>query len=405
LRRGLTLLDSAPDTPATDEKKLRFLVELGPTLIGTCGAGTREVQATYRRALEIATRLPESELHFAAHWGWWRIAHNMRVALQRADNLLALALRTGHDELVLQAHHCQWATNFHLGNHASCLQHIERGMALYHPDRFKHHASIYGGHDPRVCGLGERGLSLWLTGYPDRALENAEQAIKWARDIEHGGSILHAMDYALMLSRYRRDPSRTLTISGQMIRFARRNAFPEYVPKGQVFRGWAIALIEDPARGLQEMTQGIAEQVQMGTSEDLPVFFDMIAEIQGILGLHREGLESVKRGRSIARSFDAHYWDAELLRRQADLLYRSGGATARRCASILRRASAIADQQGARSLRLRLALQALSIGGDDAIREAARTDLAAIYGSFSEGFDTPDLREAAAQIDLGGVPV
>jgi hypothetical protein len=56
--------------------------------------------------------------------------------------------------------------------------------------------------------------------------------------------------------------------SNRMIRFARRNAFPEYVPKGQVFHGWAIAVVEEPARGLQEITLGIAEQVQKGTSED-----------------------------------------------------------------------------------------------------------------------------------------
>jgi class 3 adenylate cyclase/predicted ATPase len=404
LRRGLELLELAPDTLAADEKKLRFLVELGPALIATRGAGTREVQATYRRALEIAKRVPESELHFAAHWGWWRIAHNMRIALHRADGLLDLAHRTGHDELVLQAHHCQWATNFHLGHHTSCLEHIEKGLSLYDPDRFKHHASIYGGHDPKVCGLGERGLSLWLTGYPDRALDSSEQALQWAQRIEHGGSILHAMDYALMLSRYRRDPSRTLATAHQMIRFARRNAFPEYVPKGQVFRGWAIAVVEDPARGLQEMKQGIAEQVNMGTSEDLPVFFDMIAEIQGILGLHEDGLESVRRGRGIARSFDAHYWDAELLRRQADLLHKSGRATDRRCIAILRKASNIADQQGAKSLRLRLAVQTLSLCAENATREAARTDLASTYSSFAEGFDTPDLREAGASIDPGSIP-
>jgi predicted ATPase len=402
LRRGLELLDAAPETQAAGENKLRFLVELGPALIATRGAGTREVQATYRRALEIAKTVPESELHFAAHWGWWRIAHNMRIALDRADALLDLANRTGHDELVLQAHHCQWATNFHLGSHASCLEHIEQGLDLYEPDRFRHHASIYGGHDPKVCGLGERGLSLWLTGYPDSALESSEQAIAWAEQVEHGGSILHAMDYALMLSRYRRDPARTLALSNQMIRFARRNAFPEYVPKGQVFRGWAIAVLEDAARGLQEVTRGIAEQVQMGTSEDLPVFYEMIAEIQGILGLHEEGLESVRRGRSVARSFDAHYWDAELLRRQADLLHASGRATDRRCVSILRRASEIAERQGARSLRLRLAVQLLPLCGNDAMRDAAGAELAAMRDSFTEGFDTPDLREAGALIGRAG---
>ena len=118
----------------------------------------------------------------------------MRIALERADSLLQLATPTADEELILQAHHCQWATHFHLGNHTDCLKHNDSGLQLYDPDRYEHHASIYGGHDPKVCGLGERALSLWLISYPDRAIESAARGIRWARRIDHAGSILHAID-------------------------------------------------------------------------------------------------------------------------------------------------------------------------------------------------------------------
>ena len=295
-RRGLTLLEAAPDTPANRKDRLNFLVELGPALIATRGAGTPEVEATYQHALDIAENSPASELHFAASWGWWRIASNMRIALERADGLLDLATRMRDEGLMLQAHHCQWATHFHLGNQTDCLKHIESGLQLYDPDRYKHHASIYGGHDPKVCALGERALALWLIGYPDRAITSAERGIRWARQIEHAGSLLHAIDYALMLRRYRREPSRTLALSRRMIELSEQNASDEHSLKGRVFQAWATGILDNPTQGLKEIQRNIAKQMSLGISEDVPVFFDMMAEIKERLGLLEEGMDFSQTG-------------------------------------------------------------------------------------------------------------
>ena len=101
--------------------------------------------------------------------------------------------------MLLQAHHCQWATLFNLGDHATCCAHIEAGLALYDRERHGGHASLYGGHDPKVCGLGERALALWLLGYPEQALRSAESGLAHARDLTHAGSLAHSMDLMMML--------------------------------------------------------------------------------------------------------------------------------------------------------------------------------------------------------------
>jgi class 3 adenylate cyclase/predicted ATPase len=394
-RRGLRLLESVPDTSANREKILHFLVELGPALIAIRGAGTPEVEATYRNALDVAQRLPASELHFTASWGWWRIASDMRIALERADSLLKLATRTGDEELILQAHHCQWATHFHLGNQIDCLKHIDSGLQLYEPDRYRHHASIYGGHDPKVCGLGERALSLWLIGYPDRAIESAARAIRWARQIDHAGSILHAIDYALMLSRYRREPSRTLMLAGRMIKLSEQSASDEHALKGETFRSWATGILGNPTQALEQIRRSIAEQVALAISEDLPVFYEMMAEIEEALQLYQDGRASIEQGIKTAHeSRGGHYWDAELLRRRAGFHDRSDATG--KSETCLVEALAVARRQGAKSLELRAGTSLAQLWRDHGKRAEAHDLLAPVYGWFTEGFDTADLKDAKA---------
>ena len=168
-------------------------------------AGTPEVARVYSRALELCADIAKSKLHFAAHWGWWRASMDHRSGRERADELLELAQELGDPALLLQAHHCEWATLYMLGAHDECCRHIEAGLALYDPERHRAHATIYGGHDAKVCALGERALACWLLGRADEALEHVRSALVWAEALSHVGSRVHAMDYALVLHKFRRD--------------------------------------------------------------------------------------------------------------------------------------------------------------------------------------------------------
>jgi predicted ATPase len=197
LERALRLLMTMPDNADRDLLELSLLVSLGSPRLSISGPGAPEVRELYRRAIELCRRLPDSPHHFAAHWGWWFTSRDNREALDRATHLSKLAEALGQEELILQAHHCQWSIQFCLGDHCRTLEYIEKGLEIYERGNFCHHGMLYGGHDPKACGLGERALSLWLTGQYDQSLKAIEEVVDHARALNHAGTIRHSRDQRL----------------------------------------------------------------------------------------------------------------------------------------------------------------------------------------------------------------
>ncbi|HEX2478358.1 MAG TPA: AAA family ATPase [Geminicoccaceae bacterium] len=399
-RRAQALLETLEDSPAVREQRLRLMIALGPALITTQGGGTPDVEQVYRRALELCAGLPESPLHFTAHWGWWLISVGLPAWRERADDLLALAERLKDPGLILQAHHCQWATLFNLGDHTGCCMHVDAGLALYDPERHREHAASYGGHDPQVCGHGERALSLWLLGYPERSLASAEAGLAYARALGHAGSLAHSMDQAVMLHRYRRDARAVQREAGSMIDFSAEQALCDHKVKGELFCGWARALLGDPQEGLREMDAALQALRAIGTTEDFPVYYEMLAEVLGGLDRIEEACAAIDAAFQAAESSGLAYWNAELHRRRAELLWRRAGGPAEEARASLAAAFEVARAQNARALELRAAMTALRMAEGEAERQPARACLRQVYERFPEGFGTADLEEAGRVLGM-----
>ena len=165
---GLRILRDLPSSAETQAKMLHLTVLLGGAQMMSKGPGAPETHRAYDQALQLCEALPETPWHFPAYWGWWRVSENFTVMLSRAQRLVSLAEDMKEPECRLQAHHCLWVNAYMVGDHARCLQHAEHGLRIYQEGSFDRSGSLYGGHDPKVCGLGETALSLWLTGRPIR---------------------------------------------------------------------------------------------------------------------------------------------------------------------------------------------------------------------------------------------
>ncbi|HYN38365.1 MAG TPA: hypothetical protein VES39_03845, partial [Rhodospirillales bacterium] len=363
-------------------------------LIALKGAGSPEVAKTYARALELCARRPQSPLHFAAFWGWWRISMDFRTGRDRAESLLRLAEGLAEPGLVLQAHHSLWATNFMLGDHQECLQHIACGLELYEEHQHAALSSIYGGHDIRVCAEGEAALSLWLTGHGEQAQNRVEVATDCARRLAHAGSIAHALDYAVVLNRYRRRPAEVARLADAMIRFAEDRGLADYIGKGRLFRGWAVAMLGDAHAGMQDLVDGLAAQRASGTAEDFPVYFDMLAEAFYAADRFDEGLMQVNEALAVADSSGIRYWDAELYRRKAALLLAASKSNTAEAETCLTQALDVARQQGARMLELRAATDLGRLWHSQNRTVAARELLLPLYRWFPAPARTEDLRDA-----------
>jgi predicted ATPase/class 3 adenylate cyclase len=383
LRKGLQLLDSLQTTPERQELRLRFLTLLAPALISVMGPGTAEVERLFAEAVDICRSLPESPAHFPVYWGWWRVSRDFRIMRERADDLLKRAQARGDDALLLQAHHCQWASYFNAGDFASSAAHIESGLRIYEAGDYRSHASLYGNHDAKVCAHGERSLILWLTGQPDRALDEERRSLAWAESTGHAGSRSHAMDYALIHSVYRRDAKRVLWLAGEIIRLAEDQGFSDPEAKGLIFRGWAKTLLGDTG-GLSEAEVGLLRQRDIGTTEDFPVYYSMLAEAHMLAGQIDRAIEIVFQARRESDNSGLEIWLPELSR-WLGVLGRRAGQSDGMVENCFVGALDIARRQHANMLELRAAL-----------------DLAALRRERGDILDAVELIEAPLKRMVGG---
>lgn len=394
---GIAILPRIADESARKRLELELRVALGAPLISTRGPGSREVEQDYTRALALCEEVAESKQHFEAHWGWWRVSMNHRIGRERADTLLALAERLNDPGLLLQAHHCQWATLFHLGDHAGCRRHVATGLALYDPKTHRHQAAIYGGHDARVCGHGENALSLWLSGYPDQAGIELEQSLSWAEELGHVGSKAHARDYALILAVYRQDLDRVSALAEQMIAFAEREGLPDQLQRGHMYRGWAAARSGNVDAGLRLMEDALAKLEALGTKEDLPMFFDLMAQTLDARGETARARICIERAFAESAEAGLQFWLAELHRSRAHLEHQSIDDAESEVG--LRKALDIAHEQGALVFELRAAVDLAELYRRRGQSRQAAELLAGVYGRFEEGLDTPELVRAKSVLD------
>ena len=393
LSRALELLRALPPSRERDDQELSLLVALGPVMITTSGPGAPDVRMLYEKAVSLCERLPQSPLQFPAYWGWWRVAPDFKAMHDRAQDLAKLARDLSDEQLLLQAHHCQWATLFMLGEQEACCAHIAEGLRLYDAGEYQAQGILYGGHDPKGCALGEQALSIWLQGFPDVSLVAIGQCLAHTQALRHAGSTAHALDQEIMVWRYRRQAARVLNLARSMRAFAAEHRFADLGTKADVFEGWALAAQGRARTGIELIEQGLARQRAIGTQEDFPVYFEMLAEAYNLGGQPDRGLPLIEEAIGMAARTGLQYWTAELFRQQGELL-QAAGADSADALACLDRANALATTQRAHSLHLRAATSKARILVSVGQGREAYDCLAPVHAAFTEGFDTPDWRDA-----------
>jgi class 3 adenylate cyclase/predicted ATPase len=402
LSQGLQSLLSLPDTRERQQAQLRFQITLGPAYMATRGRGAPEAARAYERADELSRALCDGSERFKIAWGLghqWMGRGETRRARALSDELLGLAEQEHDDDLRLQAHHAAWL-RFWLGEFAAAREHIERGLALYNPAKHAAHALSYAGHDPGVCARVLGGLNLWFLGYPEQAVESVRRAVVLAEQIAHAPSLAHALNHGIVCHRLRRDRATVHAWGDRMATLAAEHRLTLYRAIGTVARGWALATEGQAKSGLSELRRGLADCVDLGVRMYEPYHKALLAEAHLEVDEAPAGLEMLEDAMCLAENSGLHYWDAELLRLKGKLLARlSSNGSHEEQEGCYRQALVVARRQQARSLELRAATSLACMWRDEGRRDEARHLLAPIYGWFTEGFDTPDLKEAKALLE------
>jgi class 3 adenylate cyclase/predicted ATPase len=396
LRQALSAAEALPDDADAKEIRLDILILLGPALMTLVGPGSSEVEDVYSAAFRLCGELPESRRHFPVYWGWWRLSADVPDRDRRFRSLLIRAEERQDPELLLQAHHCGWASCFGVADFAACRRHIDAGLAIYEQGDYRSHATLYGGHDAKVCGQSEKALLLWLEGLPEQALAEEEKAFAWARTLGHDGSLSHVAEGAVNHHAYRRDPGKVAEHANTLIRLGEERGFGDYLSKGRIFLGWAVSQQGQPSRGLALLRQGIAQQKANGTVEDFPMYFCLFADALEIGGFAEEGYHELVGVREMCQKAGLKLWLPEVWRRIGELGRLAGRLSLEEAQDTVLAAHRIASEQGARPLALRAALSLARLPREERPADLVRSLLAPLLDGPAEWLALADVREAAA---------
>ncbi len=397
LQRALALSDELEQEAGREELELDICLALGPLLISTVGPGADEVQDIYKRAITLSDSIPADQRRFTAYWGWWRTSPSFKDMRNRADRLSSIVDDLATPHLALQAHHCQWATLFMLGEQRRCCEHVRHGLAFYNAARNRHDAVLYGGHDPKVCGLGEQALSLWLQGFSTRSQAVMKACARHAASLDHQASKTHFEEAEINLLHFRRDVPAVKERAARMLRFAENLGFRDIAAKAEIFGGWAASLGGNLTEGIASIERGLAAQRVIGTQEDFPAYLEMLAEAYGLAGEYSRGLEVIEEAIGIAKETGLQYWIAELLRRKGELL--TCLSHTEEAVGCYDEAIAAADTQGAHALLLRATISKASALADTDMKRTVAKELESALARIPEASPTSDKALAKELMD------
>jgi predicted ATPase len=233
-------------------------------------------------------------------------------------------------------------------------------------------------------------------GHPDRALALSEAAVALARRVDHPLSLGDALWHVGMVHVQRGEFDQGRERSGELVRLAERLGFPLYLGVGRVLRGFARVESGEGEAGIAEMQQALVELAQIGTGIGAPLVLSMLTEGLRKVGRHDDSLGALALGVALAEQQGQHYYDAELHRLRAEILLEMDGNAVEEVEALFNQSLEIARRQEAKLFELRAATSLARLWQRQGKRDEARALLQPVYGWFTEGFDTRDLKDAKA---------
>jgi class 3 adenylate cyclase/predicted ATPase len=403
LTRGLKLLRTLPETPERDQRELDFLVALGVPLVLTKGHAAPEVEMTYTQARELSRQVGETPQLFQVLHGLRRYYFGrgeLQAAHELGEQLLTLARSVQHTTHLSRAHVMHAEILYYLGEFAQAREHCEQGLALCNPQQRRSYVFLYG-NDTEVLGIVLEGLALWHLGYPDQAVKRAREGLTLAQELSHPFTLAVALYYTAALHQLRRDVQKVQERIETLLRISAERRFALFLAWGTALRGWALAEQGGIEEGIVQMQRGLAAWRTTGGEVWLPIPLSFLAEAYGKVGKAEEGLALLTEGLGLVDKNGERCREAELHRLKGELLLKqSEGETCSRDAeTCFRQALEVAHRQSAKSWELRAAMSLSRLWQRQGKREEAGKLLQEISGWFTEGFDTPDLKEAKALLE------
>jgi tetratricopeptide (TPR) repeat protein len=404
LRRGLEAVGHLPGGSLIDRLELDLQFVLGPCLIATQGPIADAALVTFERARELCERLQGPPEHLDVLY-WLAVMRGvrgeLREALQATTAGVDLAKTRGDKPALINFLRGSALALILMGRPAEALAHTEEAVEIFNEsDDRTRTAARSAGQDAGAAGLAVMAWALWFLGYPDRATAQMTAALERAYAIAHPHTQAYCLYYASILYVLRREFAVARLHAGRCLSLSDEHAFRLWGSLARIVSGSCASLLDPSCVNLEELRAELDNHGRRGHRMGITALYALLG--RALLQQRQPDvlLGTVGEAQKIARETNEQLFEAELcrLKARAVLMVEPAGASFD-AYTTLEHALAVARGQNAKSIELLLARDLAELWRDQGRRAEAHNLLASIYSWFTEGFDTPDLKEAKALLE------
>jgi class 3 adenylate cyclase/tetratricopeptide (TPR) repeat protein len=376
LERALHLIAALPEKLEQAALELRALAMVGVPRIALHGYASREVEATYRRTVELAERTGDTAQLFQGLRGLWNCIYDradLENAREIAERLCTLALDHPEAEAQGLAYRALGAACLSLGRLQDAIAAFEKGVdactGLPADAGLREH-----GESPLIIAGVYAGFAHTIAGNFDRGQAFIDDALAAVRHLQNPLSYAFAHHIAANAQYLLDAPAECARHSAESSRVAEEHRLIFWLAVGDVMGGWAATRVAGTAAGIERMRRGLHAWQTTGAELHIPTWHAAVADALLATGAVDEAGETVDRALALAAERKESFAVPVLLRLRGQVADRQGdGEAARR---YLEQAITMAREQGARLYQLLAARQLACVlmrGGD---RATARRILA-----------------------------
>jgi predicted ATPase/class 3 adenylate cyclase len=408
LTHALDQIATLPGTPALRREQIKLQVALINPLMHVKGYAAPEAKAAAERArllIEEAEALGEPpqdpSLLFSVLYGHWvvpALAFDGDLARELAGQFLDLAEKRGTTLGRMIAHRLMGYSLLYTGDLVLARTHFDKAIEVY--DRVEHRPlATRFGQDSEVAILAYRSRILWLLGYPDVAKADAEYSLKHAREIGQAATLMFALTMTSFTQILCGNYATATAYAQEVGTLAEEKGALMWKAANMINQGGVCALSGKASKAIRIITSGIAAYQSTGATIHLPWYLSYLATAYVELGLLDDARRCFGEAMTAAEATKEKWCDAEVNRIAGEIALKSPERDLANAQTYFERALAVARQQQAKSWELRAAMSMARLWRDQGKPRQARDLLAPVYGWFTEGFDTLDLKEAKALLE------
>ncbi len=408
LTRALEQIATLPPTPATRREQIKLQAGLITPLMHVKGFAAPETKAAVERArllIEQAEALGEPPddplLLFSVLFGFWIASYmtiNCEAMRELAAQFMALADKHGAAVPIMIGHRLMGISLQCNGEIVQGRAQFDRALALYDAVEHRPLARRFG-QDALVATMSVRAWSSWMLGYPDVALAETKQAVKNAREIDDAASLMFALYHASHRYILRGNYTSASAHLDELAALTNEKGSLPWKVNGMLLRGCLLGLAGKALDAVHVLTNGMTTARSMGATLWMAQWSSHLTRAYAQLDQFDDAWRCIGEAMTAVETTKESWYEAEVHRTAGEITLLSPKPNPAKAEAYFERALTVARQQQAKSWELRAAMSMARLWRDQGKRDEASDLLAPVYGWFTEGFDTLDLKEAKALLD------